>query len=116
MDRMVWDTVRAGLEGLYNRVSESRNVVIDTRVRSFIANLVLESLQVRNDEWQAKTGLDPNESSVSREIALRVEKAVWSVTDEAVTSKDGDGVSHILLIGVVEQVQKKWCGIFPLCR
>jgi hypothetical protein len=116
MDEIVQDVVVGRLEKIYGEVSERRGVIIDSHVRSFIASLVLESLEVRGNEWEARTKLDPNKSWASEEIASQVDKAVHSVTDETSAYKGTDGTQHIPLIGVVEQIHKRWCGIFPFCR
>jgi hypothetical protein len=113
---MVRGLVEERLERLYGQLSETKRVVIDVYVRSFIAALVLESLTIRSNEWEVKTKLDPNQARASEEIATQVEKAVRSVTEEAPTFKSPDGTVHIPLIGVVEQIHRRWCGIFPFCR
>ena len=116
MDKIVRDVVSRTLEELYSRLSERRNVVIDPNVRLFINSLVGESLDLRRNEWEAKTKLDPRRTGAAEDIASNIQTAVRSVTEEAVTYRGADGVQHIPLIAVVEQIHKRWCGIFPLCR
>jgi hypothetical protein len=79
MDRIVQEVVAERLRRLYSAVSERRRVTIDLHVRSFIDNLVFESLSVRGNEWQARTELDPDKSWASEDIASQVDKAVRSV-------------------------------------
>jgi len=116
MDRIVQEVVAERLGRLYSAVSERRGVTIDVHVRSFIDSLVFESLDVRENEWEARTKLDPDKSWASEDIASQVDKAVRSVTEEAPAFNRADGTQHVLLIGVVEQIHKRWCGIFPFCR
>src|SRR6266446_10072193 len=115
MDRIVQRDVADRLGKLYSEVSESRGVTIDPHVRFFIDSVVFESLNVRGNEWQARAKLDPDKSWASEDIASQVDKAVRSVTEEAPAFKGTDGTQHVLLIGVVEQIHKHWCGIFPFC-
>jgi len=115
MDALVRDTVLWNLQEVFADIESSRELLISATVRSFITDLVIESLELRSDDWK-HFGSDPNYGDNAGSIAESIVNSLREVTDEAATYKSESGLNQIPLISVVEQVHKKWCGIFPFCR
>lgn len=111
----VGDVVLERLHRVFADLEDHRGVSIDKPVRAFVSNLVMESLEFRNGEW-VERGLDPDKKSDAEGIASEIESAVRTVTGEADTYKSQTGSERVLLVGVVAQAHKEWCGVFPFCR
>jgi hypothetical protein len=103
------------VHGVFNRMETRRGVLFGKSIRSFVEDLVLESLQLRDNEWRT-SGLDPMNRAYSDNIAAKIEGSLTEVAEKADTYKSATGAQHVLLIGIVEQIHSMFCGIFPFCR
>jgi len=115
MHPAVQQAVRYQLGTMFERVESGQNVLISPTLRSFMADVVFESLEVRENEWK-KRGLDPNNPDSSSQIASQVSNVVQALTAESETYGLAAGQRRVLLIGFLQAAHKNWCGIFPFCR
>ncbi len=103
------------LNELYTKVERQKNVVVPVNVRYFAESFITESLVMRNMEWLNKQNLD---LSSPTQMRTAVESTIVIVSDILAASavENVRGVDYITLIGVLEQIHKNWCRIFPFCR
>ena len=111
MERLVAVELPLAFDGL----EAKRKIVLPSRVRSFLSDLVRESLLFRTAEWQRRTGLDARSPDYTSKVAHEVSYIVIKCLDGAASLKQYDS-QEVSLISVVEWVKTNWCGIYPLCR
>lgn len=112
----VRDGVGERLQKVFAEIEATRGTLVGTSIRSFVTDLVVESLDVRREEWQRSYKLDPDSPGDVAEIAGVVETALRAIALDAGTYSSKAGAKHVLLIGVVEQAHRQFCKIFPFCR
>lgn len=112
----VWTSVSGQLNRVIREIETRREANIQTTVRSFVSDLVLESLLLRGKEWGRRLNLDPDTRADAPKVSRTVEEAVHTLMDEATIDKLANGDRQILLIGAVEQAHRQFCKIFPFCR
>lgn len=101
----------------FSSVQSEREVVIPSTVRSFLESLVQESL-LRGSEWRETQGIDlEDEEQVGGAINVASESVHDLLTDAPIEiDEDGESLNYVSLIGTVESIHRKYCGIFPFCR
>src|SRR5688572_27078221 len=105
----------ARLNKAFSNVEARRSVVIPTSVRAFLEALFLESVTVREVEWQTERLIDSGTpAGLARAEASAID-TMTSILDVVPTDSFGN-VNYVALSSTVKQIHNRWCGVFPLCR
>lgn len=106
--------IESALAKLFAQVEKERSVIVGSAVRAFARDVILESLQFRQDAWKG-FGLDVR----SREqLSKAIEQSVNSCASlvwKSSTYTSPEGQKYILLYGLLQQIKEQWCNIFPIC-
>ena len=115
MNQLVRHTCMDEVNRVFSETEVARKVSIDQPVRSFLSNLIVESLATRQQEWDSRASLSPDSAAHAEDIAKVVGYAVRDIVQEAELDSSPDG-RRLLLINVLQRIRARWCGIFPFCR
>jgi len=111
------DRILVRLHRLFNAVEADKQILIGVVIRSFIQQLVIESLIFRISEWRDKISVDLGNQADWNKIEDRIEDVIKTILSDIATHQfSPGGLKHVAAVGVVEQIHNRWCGIFPFCR
>jgi hypothetical protein len=116
MDPAVLSAVMLMLHQVYNEVESARSVIVRDSVRMFLSELVIDSLIFRRAEWD-RLGFNLTVSANAPNVANRVRDSVKSVLMDAPVEATIPGmVGQVGPIALLQEIQRLWCTVFPLCR
>jgi len=104
---------------VFRTVEDNRKVIIPESVRLFLAAAVLESLTLHQEAWRSHTSrvLNARNDSDAGALAEIIQISLTEVLDGAdAEPRIPNGVPEVTHIGVPSHINRKWCGIFPICR
>lgn len=99
----------------FREIELERKVVIPSQVRSFLTDVVRESLVLRADDWQKYVGLNARSSDDYPKVIDTARGVASKCIRGAVELPQYDG-QYLSLISVIEWIKNNWCGIYPFCR
>ena len=88
-------------------------LIINQSISTLLANVVLESLSLRQDEWRSR-GIDPNRVSASA-LNTAIRPSLTALLAWAKGKAEVESREYIMLIDVLEAITERWCRIFPFC-
>ncbi len=105
------------LDRLFAEIQQEKNVLIPVSVRLICENLILESFEMRKDEWQRTLQLDVDAirgklDAIEHSVET-LEKILGNI--EQFETSEGEVHEYLTITSFLDILFKDWCKIFPFC-
>jgi hypothetical protein len=80
--------------------------------RIMLEAILIESLTTRESEWLTRPKISLGSYGSENQLSASLAASLNTVLDQACNDQSGE---FITTRDVLSAIQKKWCGIFPIC-
>jgi len=100
----------------FAEIENDRGALIPQILRSFLTEVAVESLTLHQSAWK-EHDLNPMDCGHWMAIVGVAEASLRSLLENAEAEAQlPDSPKFLTLIGVLKQLNDRWCKIFPFCR
>lgn len=105
------------LDELFSDQQVSKDAVIPSSIRVLCENIIIESLLFRKIEWFQREQVDVDTpAGIEEAIDFSVNSINYLLADiNSIQSGEGESLNYITLNSFLEEINSKWCNIFPFC-
>ena len=95
---------------------------VSPRAERFLEDVLVEAFDLRRSEEfaQFRLGLRPEgvaqHEQVANALQAEVGLTVRELLAEAYNSAMAQGANEVLVIDLLEVINRRWCGVWPFCR
>jgi hypothetical protein len=112
MDAKFIAVAQLELDKSISEIERARGKRVSPAARIMLEAILLESLTTREAEWRTRGQILFEAYGAESRVSAAISEAFGTVLTQAYYDQSGD---FITTRDILSAINKKWCGIFPIC-